>query len=284
MPIDLTSLPAPTAIEALDFEAVLIALMADVNARFTTAGIDYDVGNLETDPVKIILEAAAYRETLLRARVNDAFKSALVAFAAGSNLDHLGAFYDAVRLVGESDDRFRSRIVLAIQGRSPAGPEERYAFVAMSSDIRVREVEVYRVEGTPAVRIAVLATDNGGVPDAPLLAAVTAAVTAPDVRVVSDVIEVVAATQSVTNIAAQIWLLPGAPDAVFTGLEAKLRSDFTLEGGIGFDLNPSWVTSRLHVAGVSRVNVTSPAAPVVLADNVATSIGTVTLTFMGRSR
>src|SRR5690606_3005832 len=100
-------LPQPSIIETLDYEAVLAELVADVVARFVDAGVDYDVGNLATDPVKIILEACAYREILLRARINDAAKANLVPFSTGSDLDHLAAFYDVERLEGESDVALR---------------------------------------------------------------------------------------------------------------------------------------------------------------------------------
>lgn len=284
MSLDFSTLPAPAIIEALDFEAIVDALVADVIVRFAAAGVDYDVGNLETDPVKIIFEAAAYREVLLRARINDAARANLLAFATGSDLDHLAGFYDVIRLTGETDEALRSRVVLAIQGRSPAGPEERYAFVARSADVRVKEVRVYRVDGGPNVRIALLASDNGGVPDAAMMAAVTAAVGAANVRVVSDVIEVLAATQVTSNIAARVWLLPDTPMAVFDGLEAALRAAWSAEGGIGFDLNPSWIAAKLHAVGVAKVEVTAPAASVVVDGNTAIAIGTVTLTFSGRQR
>ncbi len=57
---DISGLGRPAVIEALDYEAILMALMADANARFAAAGIPYNVGTLETDPVKIVLEVAAY--------------------------------------------------------------------------------------------------------------------------------------------------------------------------------------------------------------------------------
>jgi phage-related baseplate assembly protein len=117
-----------------------------------------------------------------------------------------------------------------------------------------------------------------------MLDAVEAAVTAPSVRVISDVVTVAAATQSTENIAAQIWLLPGTPYSVFEGLEDVLRAAWDAESGIGFDLNPSWVAAKLHVPGVAKVSVTSPSAPVVVADVLAVAIGDMTLTYAGVSR
>ncbi len=161
-------LAKPAVIEQLAFETILAELMADAVARFAAAGIAYDVGNLEFDPVKIVLEAAAYRETLLRARVNDAARANLLSFAAATDLDHLAGFYDVVRLDGETDTALRERVVLAIQGRSAAGPEERYASIARAVDPRIVDVRVYRVAGGPALEVALLTSDNNGVPDAAL--------------------------------------------------------------------------------------------------------------------
>lgn len=282
--IDFTSLPAPTAIEVLEYEAILAELLADVTARFLASGIDYDVGNLETDPVKICLEAAAYREILLRARVNDAVKSNLIAFALGSNLDHLAGFYDVSRMDGETDAALRSRTVIAISGRSTAGPHDWYRSAALRADVRVKDASVYRVGTGPDLRIAVLATDNFGEPDAALLAAVELVVQSDEVRVISDRVEVVSATSATVNVAGQVWLQPDAPQSVFTGLEAELRAALAAEGGLGFNVAPSWITSKLHRPGVHKIVLTSPAAEVVLDDNAAAKFGTVTLTYMGRDR
>jgi phage-related baseplate assembly protein len=284
MPIDFSSLPKPAIIAEIDFEAILEALIEDAIERFTAAGVDYDVDNLETDPVKIQLEVDAFREGLLRAAINAAAKANLLPFANGSDLDHLAGFYDVERLSLELDPALRQRVVLAISGRSTAGPEEWYEFHAKSADVRIREVKVHKVDGGPKVRVAVLSSVNGGVPDAPMLSAVTEAVNNPAVRSVNDVIEVAAATQQTVNIIAKIWLLPEAPITVFEGLDAVLTAAWAAESGIGFDLNPSWIAARLHVAGVSKVEVTAPAAPVTVADTHAIALGTRTITLEGRLR
>lgn len=277
-------LPQPSIIETLDYEAVLAELVADVVARFAEAGVDYDVGNLETDPVKIILEACAYREILLRARINDAAKSNLVPFSTGSDLDYLAGFYDVERLEGESDVALRERVTLAIQGRSTAGPREWYASAARRADVRVKEVAVYRPGLGPDIRIAVIATDNFGEPDAALLAAVHNVVTSDYVRVISDRIEVVAATSVTVDVAADIWLMPDAPQTVFDGLEATLRAALADQGGLGFDVTRSWLTATLHQPGVHKVVLAQPMGDVVVGDHEAAKFGTVALTYKGRGR
>ncbi|WP_029074413.1 baseplate J/gp47 family protein [Kaistia adipata] len=282
--IDLAAFPPPEAIATLDFEALLAAVMADAQARFDAAGIAYDVGSLETDPVKIVAEAAAYRELLLRARINDAVRANLLAFARGADLDHLAAFYDAARLPDEGDDRFRLRTQLIIQGRSTGGTEPRYRAVALGASLRVADAAVYRDGTSPRIQIAVIAADNNGVADAGLLALVAAAVNAPAVRMVNDTIQVIAAVTDTIDVAARIWLLPDASASLVEALVPALRTDWANEGGLGFDLTREWLLSRLMKSGVQRVEIVTPAANVIVPPGRAVALGAIDLALMGRDR
>src|SRR5690242_20429434 len=88
--IDLSKLPPPEFVETLNYEAILAAMLQDFKARYP----DY-TNVLESDPAYKILEVAAYRELLLRHRINEAGRALLVAFALGSDLDHIGVTYYA---------------------------------------------------------------------------------------------------------------------------------------------------------------------------------------------
>ncbi len=94
-----------------------------------------------------------------------------------------------------------------------------------------------------------------------MLDAVRTIVTSDDVRPLNDTVVVEAAVQNRTDIEANVWLLPSAPLADLTPLQDALRKAWTTETGIGFDLVPSWVEARLHMAGVQRVEMLSPSAP-----------------------
>ncbi|MER9706031.1 baseplate J/gp47 family protein [Mesorhizobium sp. M0204] len=275
----LDGLPVPAIIAALSYEEIrlqTINKLVEIDPAYSAL--------LESDPAIKVIEASSYQDLVLRERVNDVARANLLFFATGSDLDHLSVFYDVFRLVGETDDSLRTRTVLAIQGRSTAGTEERYSYIARTADLRVKDVAVYRVDGGPKIRIALLSSVNGGVPDAAMLAAVTAAVSGAAVRAVNDVVEVISATQAPQNIVLNVSLLPNAPLAIVDSMEALIRAAWFYEGGIGFDLNPSWIASRVHIPGVSKVDVVTPAAPVVAADNQAVLIGTVTINYVGRLR
>jgi phage-related baseplate assembly protein len=275
---------SPSVIETLDYEVIVSAMVADAASRLALAGISYDVGNLEVDPVKIVIEADAARELLLRARINDAALTRVLPYAAGSDLDYLASFYGVARLADEADARLRKRVTLAISGRSTAGPADWYVSAAMRASIRVKEAMIYRTGIGPELVLSILATDNGGVADAPLIAAVDAEVQKNSVRVISDRITVISAVKTIVNVAAEVWLLPDASQTIIAALEPQLRAAFEAEGGLGFDLKRSWLASRLHQPGVARVNLTGPAADVIVSPNGAVAIGTVTITYMGRDR
>lgn len=281
--VDLSRLPPPQVVEPLDFELILSRMLGDVTGRFQAAGIGYDVGHLETDPVRINLETASYSETLVRARINDAVRRTLLAFAKGSDLDHLGAAHGVLRMADEDDERFARRIVLKNMDRNSVGSEAHYMRVAFDAHVRVRDVVVYTVGRDPTIRVAILAAGNDGVADAPLLAAVDAAVQAPANRMVNDSIVVEPVVRQVVDVAADVWLLPDAPATTIADAEAALRAGWLADGRIGRDFSPSWAARYLSVAGIQRIENLQPAANVDVPFNQLAALGAVTLVDKGRA-
>lgn len=281
--VDLSTLPPPTVVQQPDFETILGRMMVDVTARFAAAGVDYDVGALMTDPVKINLETVAYSETLVRARINDAVRRTLLAFAKGSDLDALGIAHGVLRTVGEGDDRFADRIVLKNMDRNSVGSEPHYRRIAFQAHPRVKDVVCYTVNRDPAVRVAILAGDNNGVADAPLLAAVTAALNAPGNRMINDTIIVEPVVRRVVDINADVWLLPDAPETVIPAATDALRAAWLLNGQIGRDLSPSWIIRHLSVEGIQRIENLVPTGNVDAPFNEIVAIGAITLMNKGRT-
>ena len=104
--IDLSQLPPPSVVEPLDFEQILGAMLADLKTRFPEF-----TALVESDPAYKILEVAAFRELLIRQRVNDAGRSVMLAYANGSDLDHLGALMGVVRLEDDGEERTAEAII-----------------------------------------------------------------------------------------------------------------------------------------------------------------------------
>lgn len=281
---DLTLLPAPVVIETLDYEAILQALKDDLKSRLIELGMEWGVDVLESDPGVVLMETFAYRELLLRSRINFAARANLLAFAKGSDLDHLVAWLGVTRLDGETDERLRLRYQLATFGRSAGGPEERYVSVALGASINVRDVAVWREGRDPTVRVAVLSEVGDGSATPALLAAVATALNDPAVKVVSDRFEVVSAVRVVQDVSIKIRLDPTQPDTLADAVRAKILTDWINVDRLGFDLTKSWLIATAMVPGVTSVEVVSPAQDVVASPNEAIGLGDVVVEISGYGR
>lgn len=79
--INLSGLSPPAIIETLDYEAIVQAMRDDLVARFP---LIVGVIDLESEPARKLIEAFAYRELGLRARINDSARAVLSRMAATS--------------------------------------------------------------------------------------------------------------------------------------------------------------------------------------------------------
>ena len=275
---DLASLPTPAVIETLSFETIFTELQTEFQSRYP----DYSA-LLASDPAVKLLEVAAYREVLLRNRINAAAKASLLAFATGSDLDHLAAFYGVTRLLNENDEALRLRTRQRIIGFANAGGAAHYRYWALSASPEVADVEV----DSPApgqVRISVLAKgEDETVPNA-VLAAVRAVVLRDDIRVLTDTVEVVPAELIPVTVAARIWLYPDTPMAAFEAIGARFKEALAAQSGLGWDLTPSWVIGELHRPGVHKVELHSPTTDIRANANQAVRLMHLNLEFAGRDR
>ncbi|MDU5782012.1 MAG: baseplate assembly protein [Pantoea sp.] len=279
--IDLSQLPAPDVVEALDYETLLAERKATLISLYPPeqqAAIARTLA-LESEPLVKLLQENAYRELILRQRVNEAAKANMVAWATGADLDQLGANNGVTRLtlraadnstlpptaaVMESDDNFRMRIAAAFEGLSVAGPSGAYEYHAKSADGRIADVSA--TSPAPAeVAITVLSREGDGTAPADLLAIVANALNDEDVRPVADRVRVQAAAIVSYRVDATLFLYPG-PEAepIRAAAEAKLLAFINAQSRLGRDIRQSALYAALHVEGVQRVELAQPTADVVL--------------------
>ena len=275
---DLASLPTPAVIEPLSFETIFSQLQTEFQSRYP----DYSA-LLASDPAVKLLEVAAYREVLLRNRINAAAKASLLAFATGNDLDHLAAFYGVTRLMDETDEALRLRTRQRIIGFANAGGAAHYRYWALSASPEVADVEVDSPE-PGRVRISVLAKGEGEtVPDA-VLDAVRAVVLRDDIRVLTDTVEVVAAELIPVTVTARIWLYPDTPMAAFEAIAPRFKDALAAQSGLGWDLTPSWVIGELQRPGVHKVELLAPTTDIRANANQAVRLMHLNLEFAGRDR
>lgn len=285
-PVDLSLLSKPNVIEPLDFETLfqerkdaLIALYDADEQAAIAATLE-----LESEPLVKLLQENAYRELILRQRVNEAATAVMLAYATGSDLDQIGANYNVARLLVdagdpdavppveptyESDAEFRARIQLSPEGYTTAGSAGSYKFHALSSDAQVLDAQA--VSPSPGeVTVYVLARSGNGTAGPALLEVVGDALSADTIRPMTDQVTVQSVTVTEYTVDAALTVYPGpdaevirqsAIDAVTKYVEAMHR--------IGYDITLSGLYSALHQPGVQNVVLNSPAASIVMGNGEA---------------
>ncbi|MGK8843242.1 baseplate assembly protein [Serratia marcescens] len=281
--IDLSQLPSPQIIEPLDFETILVDVKAVMIAAFPAdqqASVAAAL-SLESEPLNVIAQAMAYRELLLRRRINEGAAACMLSHAEGTDLDNLAANLDTERLtitpetdtsdaVMESDEALRLRAQSAFEGMSVAGPSAAYEYFARSASGKVADARA--TSPAPAeVVIAILSTDGDGTASPELLAAVTAAVNDEEVRPLGDRVTVRSADIVDYSIDAELFLYPGPEsEPIINAAMASLRG-FLADNDkkIGRDVARSAISASLHVQGVQRVVLRSPATDLQISDTQA---------------
>ena len=281
--IDLSQLPSPQIIEPLDFETILVDAKAVMIAAFPPdqqASVASAL-SLESEPLNVIAQAMAYRELLLRRRINEGAAACMLSHAEGTDLDNLAANLDTERLtitpetdtsdaVMESDEALRLRAQSAFEGMSVAGPSAAYEYFARSASGKVADARA--TSPAPAeVVIAILSTDGDGTASPELLAAVTAAVNDEEVRPLGDRVTVRSADIVDYSIDAELFLYPGPEsEPIINAAMASLRG-FLADNDkkIGRDVARSAISASLHVQGVQRVVLRSPSTDLQISDTQA---------------
>ncbi|EEX2875324.1 baseplate assembly protein [Escherichia coli] len=289
--IDLSELPPPEVIAALDYEVILSDVKAQMVSAYPEDQQDAIAAamELESEPLNVIAQVIAYRELLLRQLVNDGAAACMLSHAVSTDLDNLAANNNTERLIVteasdttdaemESDSKLRLRAQAAFEGLSVAGPTAAYEYFARSASGKVADAKA----SSPApaeVIVSVLSSEGDGTASAELIATVNAALSDDSVRPVGDRLTVQSAEIVDYEITATLYFYPGPEsEPIADAAEEALQSWLADQGSIGRDVARSAIMAALHVQGVQRVEVQSPPANVVISDTQAARCTSVTIT------
>ncbi|XWN29961.1 MAG: baseplate J/gp47 family protein [Devosia sp.] len=274
--VDFTNIAPPDIIETLDFEVIRAQIIADFQGRYP----EFDVPLMENNAISMLLETVAYRELQLRARVNDAARAVMMPLATGNDLNNLAALYKIARKDGEEDADFRQRIHLHIEAFATAGPRGAYIYHALDAAPTLLDANAVATE-PGYVRVVLLGAADG-VPTSEELVAIRERLLRDDIRPLTDVVSVEAVTLVPVDVEATLVLLPG-PDAslVLQQATAAVTTLLNTRKKVGRNLSRSAILSALHVEGVERVLLTSPAADVIIEETEAVRAGNVVITVDG---
>jgi len=259
-PIDLSRLPPPDLVETLDYETLLADRKADLLARYPDAA---DTLALASSPLTKLLEESAYREVVLRQRVNDAAKSMLMAYATAADLDQIGvSYYATERQPGESDGAYRRRLLLAYDSWSTAGSEKSYVYHALEASPDISDATAIN-QHAGVVLITVLSGEGDGTASATLLSAVDAALNAERVRPLTDQVTVQSAAVTTYQVRADLTLREGpSPSVVAPEAQAAAEEYTRTRHRLGKDVVLGAIEAALYVEGVERVTLLEPTADI----------------------
>lgn len=237
---------------------------------------DWEIQESDADPAWRLLGLLALREVMVRQSVDDSMAQTSLAFAGGPNLDSIGlTYFGAERLEGETDDAYRRRAAQSTDRWAVGLSAGWYRAIAMAVpgviDAQILgAAEHGEAAGTSpgVVTLYVLADAGlrdstgaalypGGAPNAALLAAVTSAVTADDVRQQTDRVRVRAAGLARWD-AAVTLTMRSEPDsaAVLREATAALKALAADVTRIGAGVPPALVTGAVvDPAGVRDATV-----------------------------
>ncbi|MQY44504.1 baseplate assembly protein [Rhizobiales bacterium RZME27] len=305
--IDLSRLPAPNAIEPLDYEALFSSFKARFlsywsNLRTQNPNLpEYTTTSLETEAVGIVGEAWSYLRLLDRQRVNDGIRALLAPLAAGTNLDSIVASRNIQRLVMipassgvaavmEGDESLLRRYLYSFDVPA-AGSEGRYlhdAFAAWPQsqdkslglwDARVNGRAVHGRRGDTDV---VLIGPFGRLPTVSELAVVRNAITNVNRSPEAVAISVMSATRAEYSVSLVLDVPGVGPSAetIRTEAEARVRAAAKERAIIGGEIPDGLLAGAAYGAGVIKVLDLSPVAisadpykvPVMTALNITTAV------------
>lgn len=272
--LDLARLPAFKLVD-IDYETERAALIAGIKARFEARGIPYDVDMLETDTAVILAEEFAFRKTLTLGQISDAGKRFTLVSSYGGALDAIGATYYAdigverlvvtpadpiagTPAVMESDDRFRRRIQLAPEARTPGtlGGYEYWALTAAPGLTDARALNHASGLVSPGQILVVLL---GGADEDDQVEIAQAFLLNRNVKLATDMVAVRAATRTEAAINAVLEMRPGpSPGLIQTEAEANLTAYLAKRRRIGERITKSSIGAALTVGGVDRVRQNAP--------------------------
>ena len=220
-----------------------------------------------SDPAWRLSRLLAAREALIRRQIADSVEEVSLAYARGALLDHIGlTYYRLPRLDGESNDDYRQRLADApeLYAVGLSGPWYESTARGVEGVFDARFTSPAPGDGTIYIQAnETLLDDMGdavypnGIPDAALLAAVTARVTADEERQQTDRITVSACTRQRYDVTVTLTLR-AEPDSALTIAEAttalaRLARDTDRLGGA---VNEALVAgAAVNVAAVAEATV-----------------------------
>jgi phage-related baseplate assembly protein len=292
--IDPARLGRMIVLETLDSEATLRDRMLRLKAIWSTrdppAGAQYDVENLEFDPLKINQEVNTFCELLLRDRVNEAARAVTLAYAISTDLDAIASRYPGgvPRLTGESDDHYRRRIWASPNPLSPHGVAESYAFWGLTALGGImRDVTATKTRRSlrddPIIVITCMKEGANPVPTPSELIEVRRYIIDEKRAGATDVISIRGPIVRDINYTLGLWLYPG-PDAQATiaAVQASLAALVEKQRWLGYDHMIDAIRGAVMLQDVHSMELEEPLSDTRVDPTGLVRVNQISVRYLGR--
>ncbi len=197
-------------------------------------------------------------------RVNSAARAVMLAFAQGSDLDHLGALIGVSRLPGEDDTRFRARITIAPDAYPGAGPAAGIVYHAMTADLRVKDVGLTRIQYRGDITVTILSAEGDGTPSDGVLDVVRARLQRDDIKLMTDTISVRPAQITLYDVSVKLRIPKGPdPEIVKQAARQALLAYTDDRHRVGATVFANALQAKAYVPSVEQAILLSPTTDIV---------------------
>jgi phage-related baseplate assembly protein len=291
--IDPARLGRMLVLEDIDTDAIIKTRMARLKEIWAShdppAAAQYDVEELEFDPILINQECCTYFELLLRDRVNQAARAVTLANAVSTDLDAIASRYPGgvPRVEGESDRRYRQRVWLSPNPLTPHGTAEGYQFWALSALPTVRDVTTIkirpRLDDNPIILVTCMMEGADPIPTLEQLLVIRRYIIAESRLAMTDVISIAAPKLIKIDYRIKVWLYPTVDEAsTLAQLKTNLAALIEDQRWLGRDHTRAAIAGAAMIAGVQNIEVVSPAHDVAVPDDWLGQVGSFTVEYAGR--
>ena len=320
--INLAELPLMQVLESISSEQILDDRMQRFKALWFSYdppnAAQYDVGQLEFDPIKITQENSTFFEMAVRDRINQAARAVTLAYAVGSDLDAIASRYPGGvprldtnndGIPDERDDRYRRRVWLSPNTLSAHGTAESYVFWALTADPTLHDASATTIEGTGKVYITLMAESGplqlqwvrtidrltgefvstradpsfNPTPTLQQIVDVRKYILDEGRRGLTDEIITYSPTITTVNYKIRIWLFPNVSvELAITAVENALAALLEKQRWIGYDHSRMAIDAAIAQPGVHHAVIDEPVRDVMVSEKGVVKVAFVEVRLAGR--
>ena len=314
--INLAELGRMLVLENISTEDILANRMARFKALWLQYdppnGAQYDVGDLEFDPIRITQENSTFFEMALRDRVNQAARAVTLAFSVGGDLDAIASRYPGgvPRLFNERDEHYKRRVWHSPNVLSPHGTAESYVFWALTGDPTLHDASATTIEGTGKVYLTLMA-ESGSLENMvwrqkidPLTGLFLSTQATPGIapiptlqqiidvrkyvleearRGLTDEIITLQPKVTYVNYKIRIWLFPNVSvDLTIEAIEKAFTALLEKQRWLGYDHSRMSIDAAVAQPGVHHAVIDEPAKDVMVTDRGVVQVNSIEIKLVGR--